>query len=237
METKLAACEIRFGLQNNNPQYPAAEMFARLYPASTLLTQNERNVLAEFYESFGVKVDDSKSSEKRSTSAALSIEPTASCTATARIQLGSETIEIPIHVGKRVGAQSSATSSYEATPAHDALLAHMTLTHASNGDFCLLGARGSGKTTLVEEWARRLGYEIDTISLYADLNSRELLQTRVQLLNGDTIWSDSLLVAAAKAGRVCVLDGIERHVYYGARTFAARRLRRDFCGATLRRRG
>jgi hypothetical protein len=42
------------------------------------------------------------------------------------------------------------------------------------------------------------------------MNSRELLQRRKMLENGDTIWEDSQLVKAAKEGRLCVLDGIDR---------------------------
>lgn len=42
------------------------------------------------------------------------------------------------------------------------------------------------------------------------MNSRELLQQRRILPNGDTIWVDSQLVKAAKQGSLCVLDGLER---------------------------
>lgn len=43
-----------------------------------------------------------------------------------------------------------------------------------------------------------------------DMNSRELLQERRMLPNGDTVWEDSVLVDCAKKGRLCILDGIER---------------------------
>jgi midasin (ATPase involved in ribosome maturation) len=42
------------------------------------------------------------------------------------------------------------------------------------------------------------------------MNSRELFQQRRILPNGDTIWEDSPLVSAAKQGKLCVLDGVER---------------------------
>lgn len=42
------------------------------------------------------------------------------------------------------------------------------------------------------------------------MNSRELLQRRRMLDNGDTVWEDSQLVRAAKEGKLCVLDGIDR---------------------------
>ncbi len=43
-----------------------------------------------------------------------------------------------------------------------------------------------------------------------DMSSRELLQERRMLPNGDTIWEDSCLVEAAKQGQLCVLDGVHR---------------------------
>lgn len=47
------------------------------------------------------------------------------------------------------------------------------------------------------------------------MNSRELLQRRRMLENGDTIWEDGIVVEAAKAGDLCVLDGVE-HVHSSA---------------------
>lgn len=42
------------------------------------------------------------------------------------------------------------------------------------------------------------------------MNSRELVQQRRMLDNGDTIWEDSQLITAAKEGKLCILDGLER---------------------------
>jgi hypothetical protein len=42
------------------------------------------------------------------------------------------------------------------------------------------------------------------------MSSRELLQQRRMLPNGDTIWEDSVLVNAAKRGHLCILDGLHR---------------------------
>uniref|UniRef100_A0A1I7YH63 VWFA domain-containing protein n=1 Tax=Steinernema glaseri TaxID=37863 RepID=A0A1I7YH63_9BILA len=95
------------------------------------------------------------------------------------------------------------------TPELERLLAEMALSH-SKGDFCILGTRGSGKTKAIEEFARRFGYHTNTVILYQDMNSRELVQQRRMLPNGDTIWEDSQLVESAKKGHLCVLDGIER---------------------------
>ena len=42
------------------------------------------------------------------------------------------------------------------------------------------------------------------------MTSRDLIQYRTTLLNGDTVWKDSPLVTAALEGKLAVLDGIHR---------------------------
>lgn len=77
-------------------------------------------------------------------------------------------------------------------------------------DFCLIGPAGCGKTVSVTKVARKLGKGIETIILYQDMTSRDLLQQRTTLENGDTIWKFSPLVTAALEGKIAVLDGLHR---------------------------
>uniref|UniRef100_A0A914H1R8 VWFA domain-containing protein n=1 Tax=Globodera rostochiensis TaxID=31243 RepID=A0A914H1R8_GLORO len=112
------------------------------------------------------------------------------------------------------GVSSDTTNlgvEFVTSPSLDRLLAEMMLLH-STSDFCLLGMRGGGKSLLVNEFAKKLGYsvEMETIVLYQDMSSRELFQRRKMLPNGDTQWEDNQLVRAAKSGALCVLDGIDR---------------------------
>lgn len=55
-----------------------------------------------------------------------------------------------------------------------------------------------------------LGKEIETIILYQDMTSRDLLQQRTTLANGDTVWKFSPLVTAALEGKIAVIDGLHR---------------------------
>lgn len=95
------------------------------------------------------------------------------------------------------------------TPYHNSVLVELMQTHAAH-DFCVIGARGCGKSILVEKFAHLLGYELEPIMLYQDMTSRDLLQKRVTEPNGDTTWMMSPLVEAALNGRLAVLDGLHR---------------------------
>lgn len=77
-------------------------------------------------------------------------------------------------------------------------------------DFCLIGPRGCGKNILVSKMAEILGKETESIILYQDMTSRDLVQQRTTLDNGDTVWRFSPLVNAALEGKIAILDGIHR---------------------------
>lgn len=77
------------------------------------------------------------------------------------------------------------------------------------GDFFLTGSKGSGKSSIIHEFLRRKCSNYTTICLHRDMSSRDLLQRRNIDADGNTYWVDSELVRAAKAGNVCVLDGVD----------------------------
>lgn len=110
---------------------------------------------------------------------------------------------LPLNVGTFASAEGfSASSSHHhivPTDAQTHTLRNMMLSHSS-ADLCLIGPRGVGKTVLVEEFARRLGYAIRPVLLHKDMSSRDLLQQRTMESNGDTAWKLSPLVLAALDG-------------------------------------
>nr|CAI5818605.1 unnamed protein product [Callosobruchus analis] len=98
---------------------------------------------------------------------------------------------------------------YVETSYQNQLLEDM-LQSAKVADFCIIGTSGCGKTMLVNKVAEVLGQETENIVLYQDMTSRDLLQQRTTLDNGDTVWQFSSLVIAALEGKIAVLDGINR---------------------------
>lgn len=58
------------------------------------------------------------------------------------------------------------------------LLQHMLEDHAIGRDMCIIGPKGSGKSTLVKQFAAMLGYETEHMMLFRDMSTRDLLQRR-----------------------------------------------------------
>ncbi|KAF4526552.1 hypothetical protein B566_EDAN009123 [Ephemera danica] len=101
------------------------------------------------------------------------------------------------------------TPGFVDTPYQASLLAELLQSHCAK-DLCLIGPRGSGKSMTVQRLADLLAYEIEPIVLYQDMTSRDLIQQRTTLPNGDTVWQNSPLVSAALEGKLAILDGIHR---------------------------
>ncbi|KXS21233.1 hypothetical protein M427DRAFT_65996 [Gonapodya prolifera JEL478] len=88
----------------------------------------------------------------------------------------------------------------------------MAQAHALGMDFCVVGPRGSGKSTALRRFAAMLGYDAgytETVHCYKEMTARDLLQRRGTRRDGSTYWENSNLVTSAIEGKLCVLDGIE----------------------------
>lgn len=122
-----------------------------------------------------------------------------------------KTISFKTHLDKLANLMKGKDNSngYVETNYQNEVLQNLLQTVAV-GDLCLVGSSGSGKTMLVNKMGEILQREIENIVLYEDMTSRDLLQQRDTLNNGDTIWRFSPLVEAAVEGKIAVLDGITR---------------------------
>ncbi|CAJ0583659.1 unnamed protein product, partial [Mesorhabditis spiculigera] len=188
------------GIWQRNPHFTSDEIFHMLYPVKTIMKENEQNVVADFTKKFDVANENARSH--------IEFE---------KVELAPAEADVAIAYGGKMvtfkaprgHAEAFRETNYVTTSLQEKMVSELAVSH-SVGDFGLLGPKGSGKTVVIEEFAKRFGYNTDTMVLHQDLNSRELLQRRRMLENGDTIWEDSQLVLAAKSGSLCVLDGIER---------------------------
>jgi MoxR-like ATPase len=140
------------------------------------------------------------------------------------------------------GSTSNATSrdgnASRLLPSQLELLSPMiAVANSGTRHFCLFGARGSGKSRIVSEFAAQTGTSLRSFPMYQELASRDLLQRRVTVSDSSsdtlqsssssssssssdvdaaasemsyTSWADSPLVTAARNGFICVLDGVDR---------------------------
>ena len=69
----------------------------------------------------------------------------------------------------------------------------------------------NGKTFVGQQFASALGYApVETLFIYKDMTSRDLLQRRTTGSEKETLWQPTPLAIAVRTGRLAILDGINR---------------------------
>lgn len=189
-------------IMNRLPQLPAMEVIGRLYPYRIFLGKEGRDSVEDSLKKFELYRKDSSSD---SHSKVVDVE-LKDLLATVHMDCHGENSHLQVVSGD---VRDEQKLPFVATTYHDVLLSQIMQSHSAK-DFCLIGPKGCGKSLLIRKFAQMLGYEIEPIMLYQDMTSRDLLQQRTTLPNGDTIWRYSPLVKAAMEGKLAVLDGIHR---------------------------
>ncbi|XP_071450278.1 von Willebrand factor A domain-containing protein 8 [Hetaerina americana] len=184
------------------PEMNVHDVMYRLYPYKCFLNQEGKGAVEDILKTFDVL----QSNDAGTKCAIKNISPFAG-KAKVDIQCGSKisSIEVPMGLSKPMTSQDVFVS----TPYQEQLLAELMQSHML-GDICLVGPKGSGKSATINRLANMLGYMVEPIILYQDMTSRDLIQQRTTLENGDTVWQHSPLVTAALEGKLAVLDGIHR---------------------------
>jgi len=77
--------------------------------------------------------------------------------------------------------------------------------HARGLPVLLKGPTGCGKTRFLEYMAWRLGRPLITVACHDDLSATDLTG-RYLVIDGETVWHDGPLSAAARSGAICYLD-------------------------------
>lgn len=183
-----------------SPDADVNNLVQRLYPYEVMLGKEGKTAVKGLLHKF----DLSKGRDTSKKIGEIIPPPTANDLAAVEVN---NNVNFSVKTGTKPLRQGKET--FVSTRYLDTMLAEMIESHAV-GDFCIVGLRGSGKSAVVEQFAELLGYHIEPIMLYQDMTSRDLLQQRHTLPNGDTTWRMSPLVTAALEGSLAVLDGVHR---------------------------
>lgn len=186
------------------PSYPVSRLLSRMYPYQLLLNKEGVQAVEDTYKTFEVPPTSGHLQSLRLQS--VTTNPGESQQADVSVKFGNNTAQLKVACG---GHYVEPTEKFVETAYHQELLADMMLSH-SVMDMCIIGGKGCGKSSLVRQFANVLHYRTEPVLIYQDMTSRDLLQQRYTLPNGDTTWKLSPLIEAALEGGLAVLDGINR---------------------------
>lgn len=184
------------------PEISAHSLLERAYPYSLMLGKEGKTAVTDAMNKFelvdpGLSHGGVKGVKKEGNSA------------TVQITVGKKSFNLNVAAGQLESVPAGRDGVFVPTEYHDTFLSELLQSHITK-DFCVVGPRGSGKSVVVKQFADMLGYHMEPIMLYQDMTSRDLLQQRTTLPNGDTVWRPAPLVTAALEGSLAVLDGVHR---------------------------
>ena len=123
---------------------------------------------------------------------------------------GADSVELKVP-GGRAEPHLLAADTGTMQDHHWNLLTQMLQSHCVGRDLLVIGERGSGKTFMASQFANALGYApVETLFIYADMTSRDLLQRRTTGEEKETLWQPTPLAIAVRTGRLAILDGVNR---------------------------
>lgn len=190
---------------SNNPSIAEYNAINLLYPSEIILTQSQKSSIKTLMDS--LKIDTPKVQQQKIKSIQRSAN-FAKVTVEKSGWLKDDETVIEIATCDSTFPKVQ-TQKFIEIDSQTNLLVDMLKTYAVS-DFCLVGARGTGKTALIQELCGILEQPLLQIQLYKDMSARELIQSRNTASNGDTDWLDSSLVKAARNGWTITLDGLHR---------------------------
>lgn len=188
-------------LLENFPWLTVRDAFERIYPFNTFLPKEGKQAVEDILSSFNV-TEELQNTNLESVAFAIG-------TTQAVISCNSSKSKVQIPCGQVNEFSQKELPGYIKTEFQERSLIELMETHSAS-DICVVGPRGCGKSMVVHRLAHKLGYIVEPIVLYQDMTSRDLIQQRATLPNGDTIWRHAPLVNAALEGKMAVLDGIHR---------------------------
>ncbi len=189
------------------PSVSVLDAMLKLYPYKSFLPEEGCQSVEDTMKNFDIDPAGSETQPLGVESVSASTSEPGS--AAVSLSVDGRQAELRVPAGPHPTLSSADGAEFVPTYYHDRFIADLMLSHSVK-DFCVIGPKGCGKSMVIQRLADLLGYEVEPIMLYQDMTSRDLLQQRTTLENGDTVWRYAPLVTAALKGKMAVLDGIHR---------------------------
>eukprot|EP01135_Chromosphaera_perkinsii_P009987 Nk52_evm22s1992 gene=Nk52_evmTU22s1992 len=194
---------------NSFPSASVKEVFETIYPYRMLCEEEDAKLITETLKKFEISATKGThyQTERKCIEYVVSNEgmyPEAKLTLSEMKSGNQEQVVLKGGVFERVKSKVFVYAQF-----HEEAMSSLLQSHKV-GDFCVVGEKGVGKSALVEEFASLLKYKTEVFTCYQDMTSRDLVQQRTTLSNGDTIWKASRLVKAALEGNLVIMDGVHR---------------------------
>ncbi|XP_011213672.3 von Willebrand factor A domain-containing protein 8 [Bactrocera dorsalis] len=188
-------------MMQSNPHISVHDAITRIYPYQTCMKKNHIERVKTLLKS--LKINPLESKPVKSISVAKANEQTPDV-----LKFKIDDVSISTHGSHRVAAPQKLKQFVDLDHQRNALAA--MIQSIAVGDICLIGQKGVGKMTLTNHLVHLLNQSVETMILYEDMTSRDLIQQRITSPEGDTVWRDSPLVRAARYGSIAVLNGVHR---------------------------
>ncbi|XP_067641687.1 von Willebrand factor A domain-containing protein 8 [Eurosta solidaginis] len=205
-------------MMQNNPHISVHDALTRIYPYQAAMKKEHIERIKTLLKS--LKIDSVRSKPVKSISIAKTKEGDPSSNI---LQFKIDDVAVSAPGSQRMGSTQKLQEFVDLDHQRNVLAAMIQC--VAVGDICLIGQKGVGKMTLTKHLVHLLNQNVETMILYEDMTSRDLIQQRITSADGDTVWRDSPLVRAAKYGSIAVLNGI--HHLHKSTITALQRLVQD----------
>uniref|UniRef100_A0A915HU87 ATPase dynein-related AAA domain-containing protein n=1 Tax=Romanomermis culicivorax TaxID=13658 RepID=A0A915HU87_ROMCU len=178
--------------KNKVPEMPTSSVLKSCYPYQWILKKDGQFKVANILKTFNIIESKDKEMSRN-----FKIIKNMSGVLDVNVSFNGEEhqLQVPSGFGNDSDVLQSTIDRFVLTPSRRRLLTDLLLSHSSH-DFCLVGPKGCGKSSIANRFASLLGYKIMPIMLYQDMTSRDLVQQRRMLPNGDTPIHPSFRIVA-----------------------------------------
>lgn len=123
------------------------------------------------------------------------------------------TVKVTASSGGHFSESILSMSPFVTTAGSKQALTAMLQEHSVGRDILLISPKGEGKNVIAQHFCAVTGYKIHLFPLYKEMTATDLLLRRTTSIHNsdpNRDWMESPLLAAARTGQLCILDGVDK---------------------------